>query len=49
MAPGYSKFNIYCQQAKLVPDTDSEPLIAEQAAAEVSDDESEVDGQAYHE
>ena len=49
MAPGYSKFNMYCQQPELGLETDSDHLVAEQGEAEVSDCESEVDRQAEYE
>ena len=49
VAPGYSKLKIYCQKSELGLDTDSDHLITEQAASEVSDDEIEVDGQAKNE
>ena len=46
VAPRYSKFEMYWQQYELVSETYLEPLISEQEAEEVSDNESEVDGQA---
>ena len=49
VAPGYSKFNIYFQKDELVPEMDSHPLIFDQVAAEVSDDENEVDRHSEYE
>ena len=42
VVPRYRKFKMYCQKSEVVPETYSDHLFDDQAAAEVSDNESEV-------